>query len=65
MDDVEPGLALLQSLLEALELQISSTHPHLHPVMRMRLSQVVMKGLWVFGFELLSFGIGLVTGLEL
>jgi hypothetical protein len=40
MDDVESGLALLQSLLEALELQISS-------------------------FGLLSFGIGLVTGLEL
>lgn len=29
-NDVESGLLLLQSPLEALELQIMTTHPHLH-----------------------------------
>jgi hypothetical protein len=38
-------LLLLQSLLEAPELQIISTHLHLHPVMRMWLIQVVMREL--------------------
>lgn len=61
-NDVQSGLLLLQSPLEALELQIMTTHPHLHIQMGIYMDDRTSDGKKALevGLGFLNFGSGLV-----
>lgn len=65
-DDVEPCLLLLESPLEALELHVLSTHPHLHDLERgdslKEMRQALLVGFGSTNF-CLSLEIAMVHGL--